>query len=643
MIAAWYKERGYHFLAFTDHNVFQGGTRWFQISTNRGGGGVLERYRQRFGPEWVEERTRNGTNEVRLKPLSEFRTRFEEPDRFLLIPAEEISDRHLTAPIHINATNLRDLIPPRGGSNVLDVIQRNIDAVLDQRDSTGQPMLPHVNHPNFGWAITAEELMRVRGERFFEVFNGHPMVRNEGDADHVSVERMWDIMLAWRLAVLDLPLLYGLAVDDAHNYHDWAIKESNPGRGWVMVRAAFLTPESIIRALEAGDFYASTGVRLRDVRRSKSGLRIEIEPEPGVTYQTLFIGTRRDFDRANEPVRNAAGDPLRVTHRYTSDIGEVLATVTGPVAEYTLNGDELYVRARVVSSQRKENPYKEGETETAWVQPVSPATPMPAQQVLNNTSPMVIAHRGYSAFAPENTRAAFKLALEAKVDLVELDYHHTADGVPVVIHDATLDRTTDATAKWGGKDLRLADRTLTELRHLDAGRWFQPGFSHERLATLEEALECIQPRGMTLIERKQGDAATLVRLLHARDMVNHVVVQAFDWDFLRDLHHLEPRQVIGALGPPGSRNGRKLTDDEKALSPRWLEEIHVLPAQVVVWNRQLDAAAVSLAHDMGLRVWVYTINEEPLARTLLAMDVDGLITDNPAVIWKTLSSVPRTR
>jgi hypothetical protein len=179
-------------------------------------------------------------------------------------------------------------------------------------------------------------------------------------------------MLAWRLAVLDMPILYGLAVDDSHNYHTWAIKESNPGRGWVMVKAPFLTPESIVHALEAGDFYATTGVALREIRHQGSQLRIEIEAEPGVTYETSFIGTRRNFDRTNEPIRNAAGDPLRVTHRYSDAIGVVLATATGPVAEYRFTGDELYVRAHIVSSKKKELPYREGETEMAWVQPVSP-------------------------------------------------------------------------------------------------------------------------------------------------------------------------------------------------------------------------------------------------------------------------------
>jgi hypothetical protein len=372
MIADWYKTNGYHFLAFSEHNVTTEGTRWFTHTPTRGGGATLDRYLRRFGPDWVELRVHQGTNQVRLKPLSEFRTRFEEPDRFLLIPSVEVTDRHLTAPIHINVSNVRDNITPRGGSNVLDVIQRNIDAILEQRAATGQPMIPHVNHPNFGWAITAEELMRVRGESFFEVYNGHPTVHNSGDATHADMERYWDILLTWRLAFLNLPPMFGLAVDDSHNYHTFAVGQSNAGRGWVMVRAPALTPEHIIRALEAGDFYASSGVTLTDIQRRGPTLRITIAAEPGVTYRTRFIGTRKGFDASNQPVRTAQGDALRVTHRYSPEVGTVLAEVEGPTAEYTLRGDEWYVRATVVSSRPMPNPSEQGDLESAWIQPVLP-------------------------------------------------------------------------------------------------------------------------------------------------------------------------------------------------------------------------------------------------------------------------------
>ncbi|HRI44262.1 MAG TPA: hypothetical protein PLV39_08855, partial [Fimbriimonadaceae bacterium] len=119
-------------------------------------------------------------------------------------------------------------------------------------------------------------------------------------------------------------------------------------------------------------FYSSTGVTLRDVRFDGKTLSIAVKPEKGVTYKTYFIGTRRGYDPATQRVEGPNGEPLGVTMRYSSDIGRVLTTVEGASPRYRLRGDEIYVRAKVVSSKPKANPYRKGETETAWVQPVRP-------------------------------------------------------------------------------------------------------------------------------------------------------------------------------------------------------------------------------------------------------------------------------
>jgi len=391
MIADWYKQQGYHFLAMSDHNVMQEGLRWFEIKqpvslagevVQRGGGAVLEKYLARFGPDWVEQRTVAGKHEVRLKPLPEYRSLLEEPDRFLLIPANEVSSswkkpgtggqRDQGGPVHINVTNPRDFVTPVPGDNALDIMQQTVEAVFEQRERTGQPMIPHVNHPNFVWGITAEELMQVRRERFFEVYNGHPRVNNEGDASRLSLDVMWDIILTKRLGELGLEVMYGIGVDDAHNYHQLGLGRSNAGRGWTMVRARHLTAESLIAALEAGDFYATSGVTLRDVKREPGRLAVEIEPEAGVTYVTQFIGTRRGYDPSSELIPTPADQPVvTLPHRrYSRDVGAVLAEVSGTRAEYRLKGDEIYVRAKIVSSKPKVNGSVAEELETAWVQPL---------------------------------------------------------------------------------------------------------------------------------------------------------------------------------------------------------------------------------------------------------------------------------
>ena len=118
--------------------------------------------------------------------------------------------------------------------------------------------------PTFGYAITAEDIAAVIRERFFEVYNGHPGVDHLGDEHHASVEQIWDIANTIRLGQLNAPPLFGVATDDSHHYH--GKQACRPGRGWIMVRAAKLEPETLISAIKAGDFYASSGVTLRDVR-----------------------------------------------------------------------------------------------------------------------------------------------------------------------------------------------------------------------------------------------------------------------------------------------------------------------------------------------------------------------------------------
>ena len=374
MVVDWYKSRGYNFLALSDHNVLSQGERWMDMSGGRGAGTPLALYLERFGDDWVKTRVRNDKTYVRLRPLSEFRGLFEVPGEFLLIQSEEITDGAAGKPVHVNATNIQELIRPKGGATVLEAMQNNVNAVLEQRERTGVTMFPHINHPNFGWAVTAEELMMVEGERFFEVYNGHPSVRNFGDDNHAGGERMWDIILTKRLAELGMEIMYGMVTDDAHNYFQYQIGRANPGRAWVMVRAVDLTAESIVEAMVRGDFYGSTGVVLRDVSFDGRRLSVEIEPEEGVTYQTMFIGTKRGYDKSSEPVTNADGEPLGVTRKYSDDIGEVFAVVDGVSASYTLTGDEIYVRAKIVSSKTKENPFTAGETEVAWLQPVVPGS-----------------------------------------------------------------------------------------------------------------------------------------------------------------------------------------------------------------------------------------------------------------------------
>ena len=369
MIALWYQDHGYHFLSFTDHNTLATKERWVDIGKVKGGADAYRKLKERL-PSWIEEREQEGKKEVRLRRFTEVSDKFGVAGKYLLIQSEEISDKFHTHPIHLNATNIQEALPPLGGDSVYQVMQNNVNAVIAQRERTGVPILVHLNHPNFHYAITAEDLMRVRGENFFEVYNGHPTVYNKGDAQHASTDRIWDIVLTLRLTELDLPLMYGLAVDDGHDYHHIPSRASEPGRGWVQVLSKELTPHGLIAALEAGQFYASCGVALKAIHNRSDGLDIEVAGEPDVTYTIEFVGTRRGVSTASEPVVDKEGKPIHATRQYGQGIGEVFQTSQGTSAQYRFQGDELYVRARVTSSRKHPNPSEIDDPELAWIQPI---------------------------------------------------------------------------------------------------------------------------------------------------------------------------------------------------------------------------------------------------------------------------------
>jgi glycerophosphoryl diester phosphodiesterase len=266
-------------------------------------------------------------------------------------------------------------------------------------------------------------------------------------------------------------------------------------------------------------------------------------------------------------------------------------------------------------------------------------TSLPAVKLVASQRPLVIGHRGYCQLAPENTLPSFKLAMAAGADMVELDYHHTKDGKLIVVHDGELDRTTDATNRWGEAHVKVAKKTAAEIQSLDAGGWFGPKYAGTRIPLLAEALDTIEPGSVTLIERKAGEPAACISLLRGKDLINKVIVQSFDWQYLRRFHQEEPQQVLGALGPPSVlADGKKPSGIPKDLSAEWLDELNKTGAKVAVWNDKVSKEAVQLAHRQGIKVWVYTINDPEKANKLLDMGVDGIITNDTALMRKTITT-----
>jgi hypothetical protein len=353
MVATWYRDHGYHFLALSEHNVFAQSERWMpaRAINRRAGVDAVARYRQRFGPEWVQSRGQaaDGSEEIRLKTLDEVRAVVDEPQRFLMIPSVELTGAAGDGrSLHMNATNLAESLSFRRGATIAESMVRNLDQVEEFAARTGREVLLHVNHPNYKWGITAEDLASVVQERFFEVWNGVDNDNDPGDAQRPSTDAMWDIANALRITRHQAPPLYGLATDDTHDHHDNKTR-ALPGRAWVMVRAHHLSADSLVRALRAGDFYSSTGVTLTDVAYSATDrkLTLRIEPVAGETFTTQFLGVRRN-----------------------GTAGAVLAEVKALNPSYTLQPNELYVRALVTSTGKPAVPSDEFPTKRAWTQPV---------------------------------------------------------------------------------------------------------------------------------------------------------------------------------------------------------------------------------------------------------------------------------
>lgn len=243
-----------------------------------------------------------------------------------------------------------------------------------------------------------------------------------------------------------------------------------------------------------------------------------------------------------------------------------------------------------------------------------------AETLLYEPHVLITAHRGDSQRFPENTLPAFASAVKTGADLVELDYRHSADGFPIVIHDETLDRTTNAVRVYGRTKIPVAGTRAREFAQLDAGSWFHSRFADVRVPTLEQALDVIQQGSVTLVERKSGDAATCVRLLSEKRLLDKVIVQSFDWEYVADCHRLAPRLVLAALG------SKELTNSK-------LDDAQQTGAKIIAWNQKdIDRKHIDAIHRRGLRAWVYTVNEPKRALELVDWGIDGIITDIPATM-----------
>lgn len=232
--------------------------------------------------------------------------------------------------------------------------------------------------------------------------------------------------------------------------------------------------------------------------------------------------------------------------------------------------------------------------------------------------PLVIAHRGASADAPENTLSAFRLARRLGAGMVELDVHRTKDRRLVVIHDPSLTRTTGVRAA-------VASRTLAEMADLDAGSWFAPRFARERVPTLEAALAALGPRMAVNVEIKSGRRpypdleARLVALLRRLGWSRRALISSFHLAPLARVRRLHPTIAIGILVHPWSL-------DAALRRARRLGAASVHPPA-----RAVTAALVDRLHAAGLLVLPYTVDRRADQARLLRLGVDGFFTNRPSL------------
>jgi glycerophosphoryl diester phosphodiesterase len=234
-------------------------------------------------------------------------------------------------------------------------------------------------------------------------------------------------------------------------------------------------------------------------------------------------------------------------------------------------------------------------------------------------SPLRIAHRGASGYAPENTLAAFQKALDLGSDLIEVDVRAASDGGLFLLHDSRVDRTTD------GSGL-LRDLTSEHARGLDAGAWFSAEFSGERLLPLGDALAFARDRCPLLVEVKDiGLEPSLLNLLRRTDSLNQVVLQSFDFPTVKRLKELESRISCGLLfgqnSPPGAAS---LTGAEVAeIVLGHGGNFAALAAPL------LTPGLVADLHRRGMTVWAWTLDDPAHIQKAADMRVDGIISNFP--------------
>lgn len=263
---------------------------------------------------------------------------------FILIPGEELTEK-----VHSTAMNISGLVAKEGGKrSTKELIQSHVHRILEMG---GQTIL---NHPNFHYRVSVDDMFGIEGLYLFELYNGHPHVHNEGNESHPSTEEMWDELLTKGMKI------FGVSSDDAHHFKKHNIKpdKSNPGRGWVMVKADTLTPDAITQAMLLGDFYASSGVILKTCFKSEHTYSVSIDKEKTQTEvaSSYLVGNTKENMTPGFRIQ------------WIGKNGSILKVDEGLNSIYTGKPEHLYLRPKVIYTSK--NPNGELREYYAWGQPL---------------------------------------------------------------------------------------------------------------------------------------------------------------------------------------------------------------------------------------------------------------------------------
>ncbi len=242
--------------------------------------------------------------------------------------------------------------------------------------------------------------------------------------------------------------------------------------------------------------------------------------------------------------------------------------------------------------------------------------------------PMVVAHRGFSGKAPENTIAAFNLAIEAGVSMIELDVQLSKDDHVVVIHDFTIDRTTNGAG-------RVGDMTLRELKMLDAGSWFDEKYKGERIPTLQEAIELIIPEALINIELKSAHIIrkadtrivdATVEIVRTMNLLDRVLFTSFNHKLIKYLKGREHRAHTGVIFHPIMHFGRM----PSSLAAPSGSKVFVCSKREVTRRRIADAEKNDII------IGVYGVDQPDDIKEMLSAGIHVLVSDNPDIILENL-------